>query len=52
MTIARVYDPDNECLEGQGVTPQVEVPKEASPGREIKDDADVRAAVERLSPAP
>ena len=52
VTVARVYDPDNACLEGQGVTPQVEVRQEAALGREIKDDPDVRAAIERLSPAP
>jgi len=50
MTIARVYDPDNACLEGQGVTPAVEVRQEPAPGHDLKDDPDVRAAIERLAP--
>jgi len=55
VTIARVFDPSGECLEGAGVTPDVEVAdRQASgdggpPTEGIRDDPVVRAAIEVLA---
>lgn len=52
LTIARVYDPDGVCLEGRGVSPDVEVARPEAPPRGLREDPDVRAAVECLGRAP
>ncbi|MCX5672596.1 MAG: S41 family peptidase [Planctomycetota bacterium] len=45
VTIARVYDPKNECLEGRGVAPALAVEAPAPPPATVKEDAAVRAAM-------
>jgi carboxyl-terminal processing protease len=49
VTIARVYDPSGECLEGAGVTPDREVPEPPSVPDDMRDDPVVRAAMDALA---
>jgi len=48
VTIARVYDPAGECLDGRGVAPARQVDEGPAPAPTIEADAVVRAAVEAL----
>ncbi len=48
LTIARVYDPDGECLEGRGVAPDVAVARQDPPPVSLEEDAAVRAALDHL----
>jgi len=48
VTVARVYGPDGQCLEGVGLEPDHYVPAPAEPVRDIADDPAVRAAVDLL----
>jgi len=45
VTVARVYDPDDRCLEGAGLAPDVPVPAPAEAPASLADDPAVRAAV-------
>ncbi len=51
VTVARVYDPDDGCIEGRGVEPNREVRQPGKPVRNLHDDPAVRAAVEALRAA-
>ena len=48
VTVARVYDPDGECIEGQGVEPDRSIPPPCGPAETLRADPAVRAAVEAL----
>jgi carboxyl-terminal processing protease len=55
LTIARVYDPKDECLEGRGVEPSLVVESAAKPSETLRDDPVVRAALallEKPKPSP
>jgi len=49
VTIARVYDAEDECLDGRGVVPDVEASEAESVPEELADDPVVRAALESLA---
>jgi carboxyl-terminal processing protease len=49
ITIARVYDAENECLDGRGVVPDVEASEAEPPPEKPADDPVVRAALESLA---
>jgi len=51
VTVARVYDPDDECIEGRGVEPNRGVKQPGKPVKNLRDDPAVRAAVEVLRAA-
>ena len=51
VTIARVYDPDGVCLEGEGVAPDRRVDPPARPAVAPAEDPVVRAAVEAMRAA-
>jgi carboxyl-terminal processing protease len=46
VTIARWYTPDNNTIDGQGITPDVEVPLEGDFGTET--DSQIQQAIEIL----
>jgi C-terminal processing protease CtpA/Prc len=46
VTIARWYTPDNNTIDGQGITPEVIVPLEGEFGTET--DSQIRRAIELL----
>jgi len=48
ITVARVYDPDDRCLEGSGLEPDHPVSESETPVQNVADDPAVRAAVEVL----
>jgi len=48
VTVARVYGPDDRCLEGEGLTPDRHVPASEEMVTPVADDPAVRAAVEVL----
>ncbi len=48
VTVARVYGPDDRCVEGEGLAPDRRVPASADPAGSVVDDPVVRAAVEVL----
>ncbi|HUU11397.1 MAG TPA: S41 family peptidase [Phycisphaerae bacterium] len=52
LTVARVYDPADECIEGRGVTPDLQVAQAPEPVEERRDDVAMRAAIEALRAAP
>ena len=52
VTIARVYDPKNVCLEGRGVQPTRAVEQAPRPSATVQEDPVVRAAIEALDAAP
>ena len=52
LTMARVYDVKDRCLDGPGVTPNREVAPAATPPASLAEDPVVRAAVEALTSAP
>jgi len=49
VTIARVYDAEDECLDGRGVVPDVRASEAESVPEELADDPVVRAALESVS---
>jgi C-terminal processing protease CtpA/Prc len=49
VTIARVYDVEDECLDGRGVAPDVEVAESDPPPEKLADDPVVRAALAALA---
>ena len=49
VTIARVFDPAGECLEGAGVTPDRQVREAPSVADSLRDDPVVRAAIEAIA---
>jgi len=51
VTIARVYDPKNECLEGRGVEPARVVEQPAKPAATVQEDLAVRAAIAAMDAA-
>jgi len=48
VTVARVYDPDDHCVEGTGLVPDVSVPAPAEAPASLADDPVVRAGVTAL----
>jgi carboxyl-terminal processing protease len=55
LTIARVYDPKDECLEGRGIEPSLAVESPAKPSETLREDPVVRAALalfEKPKPSP
>ena len=52
LTVARLYDPDDACIEGRGVAPNRDVASSRVPVASLRDDAAVRAAVEVLRAGP
>jgi carboxyl-terminal processing protease len=48
VTVARVYGPEEACVEGAGLTPDREVPASETPVRDAADDPVVRAAIDLL----
>jgi carboxyl-terminal processing protease len=49
VTIARVHDAEDECLDGRGVVPDVEASEAEPPPEKPADDPVVRAALESLA---
>jgi carboxyl-terminal processing protease len=55
LTIARVYDPKDECLEGRGIEPTLAVEAPARPSETLQEDPMVRSALsffEKPKPSP
>jgi len=52
VTVARVYGPDEECVEGEGLTPDRHVPAPPSPPETVAEDPVVRAAINLLKDEP
>jgi carboxyl-terminal processing protease len=48
VTVARVYGPDERCLEGEGLAPDRHVPEPDDPPETLADDAAVRAGLDLL----
>ncbi|KPK46031.1 MAG: hypothetical protein AMK72_10265 [Planctomycetes bacterium SM23_25] len=51
VTVARLYDPDDACIEGRGVAPSCSVKPSGQPAENLRDDPAVCAAVEALRAA-
>jgi C-terminal processing protease CtpA/Prc len=49
VTIARMYDAEDECLDGRGVVPDVEASEAESVPEKLADDPVVRAALESVA---
>ncbi|MFO8015370.1 MAG: S41 family peptidase [Phycisphaerae bacterium] len=52
VTVARVYGPDEACVEGVGLEPDRAVPAPEAAVRDVADDPVVRAAIDLLQGAP
>jgi len=48
LTVARLYDPDDACIEGRGVEPNRNVKSPRTRAENLRDDPAVRLAVEAL----